>query len=70
MLNLFIIISGVQMIRLQNWGMAVTGSILAIVNVGSCCCIAGLPVGIMSLMVLMNPNVISIFTAAQSQRSL
>src|SRR5262245_21919438 len=67
MLNLFIIMCGVQIMRLQNWGMAVAGSILAMVNVGSCCCVAGIPVGIFSLMVLMNPNVISIFTASQSQ---
>ena len=67
MLNLFIILCGVQMMRLQSWGMSVAGSILAMVNVGSCCCVAGIPVGILSLVVLMNPNVISIFTAAQSQ---
>ena len=66
LVNLFIIISGVQMMRL-NWGMAVTGSVLAMINVGSCCCVIGIPVGIWSLMVLMSPNTISIFTAAKGQ---
>jgi hypothetical protein len=67
MLNLFIIICGVQMMRLQSWGLAVAGSVLAMVNLGSCCCAAGIPVGLWSLAVLMSPNTISIFTAAQAQ---
>ena len=67
LLNLFIIICGVQMMKLQSWGMAVTGSILAIVNIGGCCCVLGLPVGIWSLTVLMSPDVISIFSAAKAQ---
>jgi hypothetical protein len=67
MLNLFIIICGVQMMRLQSWGMAVAGSVLAMLNIGSCCCAAGVPVGIWSLAVLMTPDIISIFSAAQTQ---
>ena len=68
LLNLFIIICGVQMIRLQSWGMAVAGSALAMINIGSCCCVAGLPVGLWSLAVLMSPDIISIFSAAKSQQ--
>jgi hypothetical protein len=67
MLNLFIIMCAVQMMRLQSWGMAVAGSVLAMLNVGSCCCVAGIPVGLWSLAVLMSPDIISIFSAAQSQ---
>src|SRR5262245_59943877 len=67
LLNLFIIFCGVAMMRLQSWGLAVTGSVLAILNIGSCCCVLGAPVGIWSLTVLMNPDVISIFSAAKSQ---
>lgn len=67
MLNLFILICGVQMLRLQSWGMAVAGSVLAMVNLGSCCCAAGIPVGLWSLAVLMSSDVISIFTAASLQ---
>jgi hypothetical protein len=70
MLNLFIVICGVQMMRLQSWGMAVAGSILAMVNVGSCCCAAGIPVGIWSLSVLMSSDIISIFSAVQTQNEV
>jgi hypothetical protein len=69
MLNLFIIICGVQMMRLQSWGMAVAGAVLAMVNVGSCCCAAGIPVGIWSLSVLMSSDIISIFSAAAQEQS-
>ena len=69
LLNLFIIVCGVQMMRLQSWGMAVAGSVLAMLNIGSCCCALGLPVGIWSLMILMSPAIISTFSAGQVQRS-
>jgi len=68
MLNLFIIVCGVQMMRLQSWGLAVAGSVLAMLNIGSCCCVAGVPVGIWSLAVLMSSDIISIFSAAHQQR--
>ena len=66
-LNLFIIACGVQMMKLQSWGLAVVGSILSIVNIGGCCCVIGLPVGLWSLSVLMSPDVISSFSAANQQ---
>ncbi len=69
MLNLFIIVCGVQMMKLQSWGMAVAGSVLAMLNIGSCCCALGIPVGIWSLAVLMSPDIIAIFSAVQEQRS-
>jgi hypothetical protein len=69
MLNLFIIVCGVQMMKLKSWGMAVAGSVLAMLNFGSCCCALGIPVGIWSLSVLMSPNVISIFAATAQQES-
>ena len=67
LLNLFIITCGLQMMKLQSWGMAVAGSVLAMINVGSCCCVLGIPVGIWSLTVLMTPDVISIFSAVKEQ---
>src|SRR5437762_7089842 len=70
MLNVLIIVCGVQMMKLQSWGMAVTGSILAMLNIGSCCCVAGIPVGLWSLAVLMSPDVITIFSAARSQNQM
>ena len=70
MLNLFIIVCGVQMVKLKSWGMRVAGSVLAMLNFGSCCCALGIPAGIFSLMVLMNPNTISLFSAAAQQDAL
>jgi hypothetical protein len=69
LLNLFIIVCGVQMMKLQSWGLAVTGSVLAMLNIGSCCCALGVPVGIWSLAILMSPDIIAMFSAAQEQRA-
>lgn len=69
MLNLFIIACAVQMMTLKSWGMGVTGSVLAMINIGSCCCVAGLPIGIWSLMVLMSPEVMTVFSAMKEQQA-
>lgn len=50
-----------QMLRLSWYSLAVTGSILAMINIGECCCLLGLPVGIWSLVVLMRPEVRAAF---------
>jgi hypothetical protein len=68
MLNLFIIACGVQMIKLKSWGMAVAGSVLSMLNFGSCCCALGIPVGIWSLCILMSPDVISLFSTANMEQ--
>jgi hypothetical protein len=68
MLNLFIIACAVQMMTLRSWGMGVTGSVLAMLNIGSCCCVVGMPIGIWSLMVLMSPEVMTVFSAAKQQQ--
>ena len=68
MLNLFIIVCGVQMMKMQSWGLGVTGSVLAILNVGSCCCVLGAPVGIWCLSVLMSPDIISLFNTNQMEQ--
>ncbi|MBW8884078.1 MAG: hypothetical protein JF612_04715 [Planctomycetia bacterium] len=70
MLNVFIIVCAVQMMKLQSWGMAVAGSVLAMLNIGSCCCVVGIPVGLWSLAVLMSPDIITIFSAARSQNQM
>jgi len=67
LLNIFIIVCGVQMMKLQNWGLGVAGSVLAMLNIGSCCCVVGIPVGLWSLSILMSPDIISMFNANQSQ---
>jgi hypothetical protein len=69
MLNLFIIACAVQMMSLKSWGLGVTGSVLAMLNIGSCCCVVGMPIGIWSLMVLMSPEVMTVFSAMKQQQA-
>ena len=67
MLNIFIIICGVQMMKMQNWGLGVTGAVLSMLNIGSCCCIAGIPIGLWSLAILTSPDIISMYNAHHTQ---
>jgi hypothetical protein len=55
------------MMKLKSWGMGVAGAILSMLNFGGCCCVLGIPVGIWSLMVLLSPDAMSIFSAAQAE---
>jgi hypothetical protein len=54
--------------KMQNWGLGVTGSVLAILNIGSCCCVLGAPVGLWSMTVLMSPEIITMFNANKQQQ--
>ncbi len=69
LVNLFIIVCAVQMMKMQNWGLGVTGSVLAILNIGSCCCVLGAPVGLWSMTVLMSPEIITMFNANKPQQA-
>ncbi len=59
--NIFIIAGGVMMARVSNWGVALAASIVAMINFGSFCCLLGLPIGIWSVVILMQPDVKAIF---------
>jgi type IV secretory pathway VirB2 component (pilin) len=59
--NVSIIFGAVQMMRMRAWGFALTASILAMVNVGTLCCVLGLPAGIWAIVVLSNHEVKSAF---------
>ena len=61
LLNIVILIGAIQMVRFKMWGYSLTASILAMINIGTCCCILGLPVGIWSLIVLFQPQVKNAF---------
>jgi predicted Zn finger-like uncharacterized protein len=52
MINLAIVLSAVMMVLRRAYGLAVAGSILAMLNCGSLCCILGLPIGIWAVIVL------------------
>jgi hypothetical protein len=58
-----IILGAIQMLRFRSWGLALTASILAMLNFGNCCCLLGLPVGIWSAVVLSLEDVRDAFRA-------
>lgn len=60
-LSLVIVIAAIKMMNLRSWGLALTGSILAMVNLGNGCCLLGLPFGIWALITLTNPEVKAAF---------
>lgn len=61
------LMGGVQMIRGRTRGLALLGSIVAIVPFSSCCFIAGVPLGIWAMVVLRRPEVQSWFTQGTGQ---
>jgi len=56
-----IIFAALKMKDLEQWGLALTASILAIIPCLSPCCIIGLPIGIWCLVVLTKPEVKNAF---------
>ena len=63
-LNVVIIAGAVQMMRMKSWGLGLTASILAMVNIGTFCCILGLPAGIWSLVILVRADVKQAFASS------
>jgi hypothetical protein len=64
--NLLIIGGAVQMMRFKTWGFALAASIIAMLNFGTFCCVLGLPVGIWSLVILLQPDVKHAFSFTDS----
>jgi len=60
LLGAFVLFCAIKMKRLENYGLAMAGSIVAMLPV-SCCCFAGLPFGIWSLVILSKPEVKALF---------
>jgi hypothetical protein len=54
--------AALQMRKLQSYGLAMAGSIIAMIPCISPCCIIGLPIGIWALVVLTKPEVKAAFT--------
>jgi hypothetical protein len=59
--NVVLVAGAIQMLRLKTWTFALVSSILAMINFGSCCCLVGLPVGIWSLVILLQNDVKAAF---------
>ena len=57
----FIIYASIKMKELNQWGLAMAASILAMIPCISPCCIIGLPIGIWCLVVLTKPEVKAAF---------
>ncbi|HVX85494.1 MAG TPA: hypothetical protein VH253_11990 [Phycisphaerae bacterium] len=59
-IGLVIAFGGFKMRNLQNYGLAMTAAVLALLPCSSCCCIT-LPFGIWAIVVLMKPEVKAAF---------
>jgi len=66
--NGVIIIGAVQMLRFQSRIFAIVVSAIAIVNLGTCCCVVGAPIGIWSLIVLSSNDVVKAFEIVMQRR--
>jgi hypothetical protein len=51
----------VAMLRMQAWWLSILGSIFALFDFGSCCCLFGAPVGIYCLIKLFDPEIRAMF---------
>src|SRR5262245_22061726 len=60
--SIVIVLGGIQMIRLQTWGLGIAASILCLIPGISPCCIMGIPCGVWGLVVLCNGKVKESFT--------
>jgi predicted Zn finger-like uncharacterized protein len=62
LMSLVTVFGSIQMMRTQTYGLAMTATILSMLNFGNCCCLFGLPFGIWGIAVLMNGDVKEAFT--------
>lgn len=60
-LSVVILLGGIRMKKLQNYGLSVAASVVALIPCISPCCVIGLPIGIWALVVLNKPEVKSQF---------
>jgi len=61
LMSVLVLIGALKMKRLENYGLAMAASIVAMLPCISPCCIIGLPIGIWALVVLSKPEVKSAF---------
>jgi cytochrome b subunit of formate dehydrogenase len=58
---LFIVFTSIKMMKMEKWGLAMTGAIVAMVPCVSPCCILGIPFGIWAIVALTNADVKAAF---------
>jgi predicted Zn finger-like uncharacterized protein len=61
LVNFVVVFAGIAMLSGKMRWLAMTGSILAMININGCCCILGLPFGIWSIVALTRPGVAEAF---------
>ena len=61
LVSLLILVGGLKMRKLENYGLAMAASIIAMIPCISPCCLVGLPVGIWAVVVLSKPEIKSAF---------
>jgi hypothetical protein len=62
MVAVIVIVGAIQMLRRKTWGLCLAACFLAMIHLGSCCCLLGLPSGIWALVLLVNPEVKETFS--------
>lgn len=60
-----ILYAGIQMSKFRSYGLAKAGAVLSIIPCTTFCCIAGIPIGIWSIVVLGKPEVKTLFDRPQ-----
>lgn len=56
------IFGAIAMLMVRGWVVAVIGSCVAMINLGNCCCLIGLPTGIWCLVKLFDPQIRPLFS--------
>lgn len=65
-LSILALIGSINLLRGRNYGLALTGAIVTMVNPGgACCCFIGTAFGIWALVVMLKPEVQAIFNRPQ-----
>ena len=67
--SFLIIIGASKMKQLSGYGLAMTGSILAIIPCTNSCCCLSIPFGVWTLIILINADVKSAFSAAAARQA-
>jgi predicted Zn finger-like uncharacterized protein len=61
LVSLFVTIGAALMLTRRFYGLAIASTIVAMLNIGNCCCVLGLPFGIWALVILSRPEVKRLF---------
>ena len=61
-LGIIALVGSIQLLRGRNYGLAMTGAIVTLINPGgACCCLFGIGFGIWALVVLLKPEAQAVF---------